>query len=161
MKFNTNTILSYFIKDIKDPKELAFYKGIKTRKTIQIFYKDELLYEIDSKDIFNYKTNICKTFYSYCNYKLYSYKTTNYKYKYLYYKNNNKIAVFNPYYIGYLYKQNKYLKKLVINYCSQNAYLINNKINYYKGYKYIFKDNEEDICKFSHSLIFIIDILLF
>jgi hypothetical protein len=38
-------ILSYFIKDIKDQNELAFYKQININNIIKIFYKDELLYE--------------------------------------------------------------------------------------------------------------------
>jgi hypothetical protein len=39
-----NNILSYFIKDIKDPIELAFYKQKNIDNTIEIFYKNELLY---------------------------------------------------------------------------------------------------------------------
>ena len=155
MKFNINTILSYFIKDIKYPKELAFYRGSKTNKTIKIFYKDELLYQIYSNNsIFNYKTNINKTPFTYCNYKLYSDKENNYKH--LYYKNDNDLVFCNPNCIWYYYIYNKYLKKKIISYTIEYKWLINIRINYYKGYKYIFKF-KQSICKFSQSLILIMN----
>ena len=32
MTTNTNNIISYFIKDITDPIERAYYRGIRTKK---------------------------------------------------------------------------------------------------------------------------------
>jgi hypothetical protein len=155
MKFNTNTILSYFIKDIKDPKELAFYNSIETNINLTIFYKDEPLYEISSNNyIFNYTTNISKYFNSYCNYKLYSYK--NRECKYLYYKNDKKLLIYNYNYIWYSYNQNKYFKKISISYISNNKYLLNIKLLYHKGSKYIFR-SIVNIHKFSQSLILIMN----
>jgi hypothetical protein len=55
-----NNILSYFIKDIKDPIELAFYKQKNIDNTIEIFYKNELLYILNYDIILNLKTNIIK-----------------------------------------------------------------------------------------------------
>ena len=52
-----NNILSYFIKDIKDPKDPEFLKGIKTYANIQIFYKDELIYRLNDYSC-NYINNI-------------------------------------------------------------------------------------------------------
>jgi hypothetical protein len=138
MTTNTNNIISYFIKDITDSIEWAYYRGIRTKKTIKIFYKDELIYEIGSKYICNYKTNIIKSVYSYGNYKLYSDK--NHKYKTLYYKNNNNISIYKTYsiyiynakFIKYTYKQNKYLKKTGIDYSIDNTFLIWIRLFYYK-----------------------------
>ncbi len=102
-----HNILSYFIKDIKDNQELAFYKKINTEDSIKIFYKDKLLYsividilyfilkpelkpkvkpELNSKLIYNLVYNIKKDYY---NNILYNYKiesNTKEKYVYLYYK---------------------------------------------------------------------------
>ena len=43
MKFNTNTILSYFIKDIKDPIELAKYSQFDTKYFIHIYKNNTFL----------------------------------------------------------------------------------------------------------------------
>jgi hypothetical protein len=157
MKTNINNILSYFIKDIKDPKELAFYTGIKTNINIQIFYKDELIYEIKFfpfKYICNCKKNTIQTNYSFNNYKVYSDK--HYKFKYLSYKNDNNIAKFNPNYIWYSYKQNKYLNKTNIKYIYNSKNLIIFILHYYKESKYIFKIKAV-FYKFNSSLILIVN----
>ena len=114
---NTNNILSYFIKDIKDPKEQALYKGIKTKQKIQIFHKDELIYEIEIS-LFkynrynNYKKNISMSYSIFYNYKLCLDKIN--KVKYLYYKNDKKLLISNYNYICYIYEQNKYLTKKIL-----------------------------------------------
>ena len=154
-----NNILSYFIKDIKDPKELAFYKSFNTTAYLEIFYKDELLYKmtfIPFNYCYNYKKNILKNFFLHCNYKLYSNKRC--KHKYLYYKNNNKISIANPDpdYIWYSYNQTKYLKKISISYKSNNKYLLNIKLLYHKGSKYIFRFTKNSII-FNQSLILIMN----
>jgi hypothetical protein len=157
MMTNTNNILSYFIKDIKDPKEQALYKGIKTKQKIQIFHKDELIYEIEIS-LFkyirynNYKKNISMSSYIFYNYKLYLDKIN--KVNYLYYKNDNKLLTYNYNYICYNYEQNKYLTKKNFIYKYNNTIRIATKFYYYKGYTYIFKFIES-VCKISHSLILI------
>jgi len=93
-----HNILSYFIKDIKDNQELAFYKQINTEDSIKIFYKDKLLYsividilyfilkpkvkpELNLKLIYNLVYNIKKDYY---NNILYNYKIeSNKKVKYV------------------------------------------------------------------------------
>ena len=154
MTTNTNNIISYFIKDITDPIEMAYYKGFRTKKTIKIFYKDKLIYDIDFKYIRNYKKNIIKSVYSYGNYKLYLYK--NEKCKYLYYKNDKKVLIYNYNYIKYTYKQNKYLKKKGIDYSIDNTFIIYIRLFYYKGYKYHFK-YKQLVHKFTHSQILIVN----
>jgi len=156
METNINNILSYFIKDIKDPKDPEFLKGIKTYANIQIFYKDELIYEINImpyKYYCNHITNICKNSYAFTNNKLASNKDS--KFKYLFYKNNRKVSVFDHNYIYYSYKQNKYLKKNLFHYSMINTKLII-RLHYYKGYKYFIKINKE-INKFTHSLILVVN----
>jgi hypothetical protein len=62
MNTRPNNILSYFIKDIKDAKERAFYKEINEPDFIQIFYKDEILYDTQGKSYcYNYINNTVKT----------------------------------------------------------------------------------------------------
>ncbi len=71
MSNQPNNILSYFIKDIKDAKERAFYKQVNYINCIQIFYKDKILYQIEIF-ITNYINNIRKARYFNCkeNYKI-------------------------------------------------------------------------------------------
>ena len=66
-----NNILSYFIKNIKDAKERAFYTQVNYINCIQIFYKDKILYKIEIF-ITNYINNIRKARYFYHkeNYKI-------------------------------------------------------------------------------------------
>ena len=104
-------ILSYFVKDIKDKNELAFYKQININNTIKILYKEELLFYmsyiiIHRKQIYNYKTNIKKDPYnnSFSNYKMMSIKNTC---VFLYYNKDNKINLINPNYIHFVFKHKK------------------------------------------------------
>ena len=57
-----NNILSYFIKDIKDTNERAFYKQINNIDCIRILYKDKIIYEYGRYYISNYLSNISKSF---------------------------------------------------------------------------------------------------
>jgi len=138
-------ILSYFVKDIKDKNELAFYKQININNTIKILYKEELLFYmsyiiIHRKQIYNYKTNIKKDPYnnSFSNYKIESVKN---KYVSLFYNKDNKIYgyIYNPNYIYYDYKHNKYLNKVFFTYVMEHKKLFICSIRYYNFYKYIYK----------------------
>jgi hypothetical protein len=138
-------ILSYFVKDIKDQHELAFYKQIITLNTIKIFYKDEILYIITNykmlcfyKGISDFKSNIIK---DYFNNTLSTYKSCSNKnkYVYLYYNKDNIIHIYNPNYIYYEFKHKKYLNKVCIKYLMKSRYLIISKIKYYNCSKYIYK----------------------
>ena len=137
-------ILSYFVKNIKDQNELAFYKQIITLNTIKIFYKDELLYNMTYyklcfyKKTFNFKSNIIK---DYLYNTLSTYKSSFNKNKYvcLYYNKDNKINSYNTNYIYYEFKHKKYLNKVCIKYVMKARYLIISKIKYYNCSKYIYK----------------------
>jgi len=155
MKHKFNNILSYFIKDINDPLERAFYKTKKPNNKIEIFYKDKLIYKIyfnTFQYIYDYKNNIIKRDSRYCNYKLYSDKAT--KYKKLFYNNNNTISKYNTKYIWYVYKQTKYFLKIRITYRIDNQIVIDNQVFYYNGYKYI-RRCVLTYNNFSHSQILI------
>jgi hypothetical protein len=140
---NKTNILSYFIKDIKDPIELAFYKQIKINNEVYIFYKKNLLYELDdfnsaTEIIWNYKQNIMK-FYTggIRNYKIYSCKYN--KYKLLYYKKDNIIKEYKYNdYIYYDYIYNKYLLKIKIEYRINETFLFENRIKYYNRFKFVY-----------------------
>jgi len=138
-----SNILSYFIKDIKDQHELAFYKQINTNNNIKIFYKDKVLYDINYyvinlSKIWNFKTNIIKDSYHniLINYKMMSRK---HKYGLLYYNKDNKINGGNPNYIYFEFKHKKYLNKVCIKYVMESKNLFMCSIRYYKCYKYIYK----------------------
>jgi hypothetical protein len=140
----TNNILSYFIKDIKSAKERAFYTQISDNGMIQIFYKDELIYTMKKNDYScNYINNKMKYWrYKYiATYKIFSNYHANYKY--LYYKKDNQINIYNLNYITfyYLYIYNKYLNKRYFNYVNNNKDLLNISIVYFKKYKYIKHNN--------------------
>jgi len=110
-----NNILSYFIKDIKEAKERAFYRQENHNNgIIKIFYKDEILYEMIN-NCYNYINNIAKVPSLKCilNYKIYF----NYilKYKCLYYKKDSQIRLNNPNYIRFNFIYNKYLNKKNFN----------------------------------------------
>ena len=135
-----NNILSYFIKDIKDATELAFYKQINHNNSIHIIYKYKLIYLFD-KYYYNYINNIIKG--STCkyidNYKICSNYGNNYKK--LYYNNDNKITFNNPrckcikFY--YLYLYNKYLNKNRFYYIINDNHVLILYIKNYNQYKYI------------------------
>ena len=117
---------SYFIKDIKDATELAFYKQV-NNNDIQIFYKDELIYSLNDYSC-NYINNISKQYY----YKyIESYKIcSNYMHtvKYLFYKKDNTIDFPSSSYIKVNFIYNKYFNKIRLFYVS---------IIYSNCYKYI------------------------
>jgi len=112
MNNQPNNILSYFIKDITDAKERAFYKEIKDLNYVQIDYKDKILYKIKDNFCYNYINKITKgkSFKFISTYKICSNYAS--KYKYLYYKNHD---INNYIMVNFTY--NKYLKKLNFHYC--------------------------------------------
>jgi hypothetical protein len=150
MNTRPNNILSYFIKNIKDAKERAFYRQINEPGFIQIVYKDEILYEIICDCFYNYINNIIKvkSFKFIVNYNIWS--NYNNFYKYLYYKQDRKIGITNRNYINYHFTYNKYLKKIKFQYIIDNKYILNISIIYFKKYKYIIKNSNGN--RFSHKL---------
>jgi hypothetical protein len=104
---NNTNILSYFIKDIKDPTERNFYKQKNIDNIIEIVYKDKRLFMINKNftpnHIYNYKTNIAITN-ALCNYKIEI--NNKHKVKIIFYKKDKEILTLNYYFI-----YNKYLVK--------------------------------------------------
>ena len=143
-----NNILSYFIKDITDPKECSLYEQKNINNTIRIFYKDKIIYQIVHNTfkpyiIWNYKNNFSIEYFSerITNYKINSCKST--KYKELFYKKDNKIANRNAKYLAnciyYNYEHIKYLIKTYIGYIIANKTILAIIIEYCNGYKYLYK----------------------
>jgi hypothetical protein len=142
-----NNILSYFIKDIKDPKECALYKQMNTTSnTIDIFYKGNLIhriqhYKLKAEICWNYTNNIIKEYLSgrIINYKFDSNKRR--KYKTLFYKKDKIISKVNENHILYTFNYNKYLIKKYLDYLAEFKSLLCIKIKYYNGciYKYIYR----------------------
>ena len=131
MNNHHDNILSYFIKDIKDATELAFYKEVNNNRLIEIFYKDKKLYKLS---INNYSYNYIHDIVKHSAYKYIHKSNMSYNYKNniktLYYESNNSITFrFNIY--------NKYLKKKEFNYQIKRKSLLYVYIFYYKKYKYI------------------------
>jgi len=162
----TNNILSYFIKDTKDPKEFALYKQMNTTNNIEILYKGKLLYKLRHYKLqpeicWNYKTNIIKKYFSrnIINYKINSNKRL--KKKALFYKKANKIAETNGNYISYSCIYNKYLIKNSFYYVAEFTSLLYIKSKYYNGYIYkyisisIYKNNCNH--KYKHVQILIMN----
>ena len=142
MNNRSNNILSYFIKDIKDTKELAFYKQVNfNNNRINIKYKDEILYEIHGKYCYNLINNVvkCLALKYRVNYKIYYSFCSNFKN--LYYKKDNLLTSYNPNYIGFRFNYNKYLKTIAIKYFSNNICLLYVYIIYSNKYKYIINYN--------------------
>jgi hypothetical protein len=136
----SNNILSYFIKDIKDATELAFYKQKNHNTIIYILYKDRLIYKIDNY-CYNYIHNIVKSLsikfirkFNICH----DYRNN---YKYLYYKNDNTIKDYNSNFIRYFFTCKKYLNKKNLLYSSKTKSILFVSIIYYKKYKYIRNHN--------------------
>ena len=157
-----NNILSYFIKDIKDPKECALYKQINTTTTtIEIFYKGLMIYYIRhyklKKEIsWNYINNIIKDYSSgrIINYKIDYNKRL--KYKAIYYKKDKKISRGNKHNcIKYEFIYNKYLIKKNFDYVIKFKSLLYTRIEYYNGYKYLYKDINN--YKYKHVQILIMN----
>ena len=153
-----NNILSYFTKDIKDIRELVFYKQIKYNNGIKIFYKDKLIliYNIHYYYCYNYINNIFKSpslKYIYKSKISYYSKSNN---KTLYYKNNDTFNINNPNYINFYYLYNKYLNKIRFHYSIDGEELLFTYIIYYKNYKYIRTRNNKNIkLKFTSAQILI------
>jgi hypothetical protein len=131
----SNNILSYFIKDIKDDKR-PFYIQVNNKDNISIFYKNDLLYYI-GLSIRNYINNIIKSksFKFISTHKICS--NSNNNFKFLYYKNDKKINFGNKNYIEIYFTYNKYLNKQIFNYFVNNNYLLLISIIYYTRYKFI------------------------
>ena len=112
-----NNILSYFIKDIKDATELAFYKEVNNNRIIEIFYKDKKLYKLSINIYsYNYIHDIIKhSALKYIHKSNISYDYTN-KCKALYYKNDTKILNYNPNNITYDFTYTKYFNKISLYY---------------------------------------------
>ena len=140
MNKRPNNILSYFIKDIKDATELAFYKQVIDNGMIQIFYKDKLIYGMNEYSC-NYINNIIKNS---CLKYIDTYKNGSYsthKTKFLYYKKDNTIKLPSLNYIRVNFIYNKYFNKRRFYYCINNKYLLFVSILYSKKYKYIMNCN--------------------
>ena len=135
-------ILSYFIKDIKDPIKCAMYKQNNSENYITIWYKHEIIFLIDEKNIFNYINNIYKsriTNNTKGNYKILSWIN----FKHLYYKRDSNIRFNNTNYITFIWViYTKYLIKTAFYYISNNVLLFRNKVKYYNRYKYISEISE-------------------
>jgi len=143
-----NNILSYFIKDIKDPNECALYKQINTTNTIEIFYKDEKIYKLRHDRImhnklktltsYNYKNNVIIDYLSerIINSKIDSNKK--FKFKTLFYKKDMKISKAYDNYVIYGFIYNKYLIKKDFNYVIEYKSVLSITIEYYNGYKYLY-----------------------
>jgi len=156
-----NNIVSYFIKDIKDPKEYALYKQFNNiNNDIKIFYKGKLIYYIKHyklKPVFiwNYKTNIIKDYFTgrIINYKI-DY-TKSLKNKALFYKKDKIILKINDTYILYEFIYNKYLIKNFFDYVIEDKDVLIINIQYYNGYKYLYKTKNN--YKYKHVQILIMN----
>jgi hypothetical protein len=156
-----NNILSYFIKDSKDPFKLTFYKQ---NNSIYFFNKNELLYRIryyhlkSDITVWKYKNNIMIDYYigRIKNYKIDSLKQS--KQKILYYKKDENLRRSNYNYIFYEYIYTKYLQKIRYNYVIENECLLSIEIKYYNRYKYINNyKNRYRYCIYKHDHIFIMN----
>jgi len=137
-----NNILSYFIKDFKDPRKKADYKQINTPSYVIIFYKDMLLYQVTHSYIYKHLSNIrqLRNLDFISNYKIQHNKLINYK-QLFYKKDNNSVsAIDNINYISYVYIKNKYLNKLDFYYCINDILLLSIIIEYSNKCKYIYKE---------------------
>jgi len=135
-----NNILSYFIKDIKDPIELAKYRQYNTSNFIQIYYNDNIIYIHNRLYFFIYNliNNITKSnnLACICNNIIYFEKNSHFKK--LFYNKDNKI--FNHYanFISYIYNKDSYLYKPYLFYRINNITILSTTIKYYNGSKYIY-----------------------
>jgi hypothetical protein len=153
-----NNILSYFIKDIKDSKESALYTQTNNNNYSVIYYKDKKLYKtmftkLCPKICWNYKNNVIIEYFSgnIINYKIDSNKRL--KYKALFYKKDKIISKINDNYILYEFIYNKYLIKNFFDYVIDDKDLLCINIQYYNGYKYLYKDKNNYKYKYVQILI--------
>ena len=132
---DNNNILSYFIKDIKDPDEHAHYIQVAGGDFIMIGYKKKSIFEIDGDHIYNYNLNIYKIRFTKTrsNYKIYTYDNI----KHLFYKHDKNIKVGNKNHITFYFIYKKYLVKIDFSYINNNMTLLNNMVKYHNGFKYI------------------------
>ena len=151
---NKNNILSYFIKDIKDPIEIALYKQIIYNDHINICYKNYILCRIYKNYILNYISNIYKsniTEIIKCNYKIRVYKNS----KQLFYKHDKRITTFNCNFISvsYIYKKYQVIQyfEYTINY--RSVFITYKK--YFNGYKYIITQYKKN--KYTTNIILILN----
>jgi hypothetical protein len=134
-----NNILSYFIKDIIDAKELAFYKQVNNTNNFRILYKNKIIFEYGRYYISNYLYNIMKSIN--VNYMFNNKIRANYteKYKLLFYKKDANLRYINTNYILIVFYRGKYIKKHHLDYCIDITHLLTTNIKYYNLYKYIYK----------------------
>ena len=150
-----NNILSYFIKDIKDAKELALYKQTYYNNYKTIWYKNEIIFKINIIHIYNYIFNIYKSSIIKCirsNYKISSY----FNRKILYYKHDKTVKYGSSNYIMFYFIYKKYLVKTHFSYVINNISLLNIEIKYSNGYIYIsnlYKRNN----KYTNNIILIMN----
>ena len=134
-------ILSYFIKDIKDPLELDKYRQLNTKSDIFIEYNNSLIYHYFKygNHSYNYITNISKENNLEIIYTARICYKTKANCKFLFYNKDNKIALINSKYIGYNYIYNKYgnLCKQYFYYKINDIVMLVIKIQYYNRSKYI------------------------
>ena len=145
-------ILSYFIKDIKDPIEMAKYSQSNSEYDIKILYDPLVLIYHHSKYynyIYNYNNNITKSSclrYIYTNSKFSSNSIR--PHKYLYYNKDNKIKHHSSYsynYIEYHFICYKYMCKIYYRYRIDYYSVLSIKIKYYNRSKYIYYENTYNI----------------
>jgi len=137
-----NNILSYFIKDIKDPIELDKYIQYNNEYYISIIYNNTSIYRHNTyyKYIYNYITNISKVNYLkhiYTN-RICINKIANHKS--LFYKKDNKVDNISSNYIGYTYI---YLCKTNFLYRINNNNILYIIIRYYNRFKYIYYNDNK------------------
>ncbi len=149
-----NNILSYFIKDIKDPIELAKYSQYDTDNFITIYNNDKIIFVYNKLDnsIHDLKNNIYKSKYIHSNNKIYYAKYSNYK-QVSYYK-DNKIETNVISYISYsIYVYNKfsYLCKQFFSYKINNMNPLIITIEYYNGFKYMYYDYKYNDLKIEYK----------
>jgi hypothetical protein len=133
-----NNILSYFIKDIKEPINRAFYKQTNyDNGLIVIYYKNESIFKLYRKYVYKYIINITYSIAGNirCNYKIASYSG----YKYLYYKHDNNIKFNNYNKIAFHFIHKKYMLKGYFEYIIDKLLFLSTIIKYYNGYKYLSK----------------------
>jgi len=151
---NNTNILSYFIKDIKDPTERNFYKQKNIDNIIEIVYKYKRLFMINKNfipnHIYNYKTNIAITN-ALCNYKIEISKK--HKVKIIFYKKDKEILTLNYNFIAYYFIYNKYLVKTFLYYLVDNINYTYIRIKYYNMHKYIYNTGYVFKYKYSHICI--------
>jgi hypothetical protein len=155
MNIKTN-ILSYFIKDIKDPIRCAMYKQNNYEESITICYKNEVIFIINIENICNFINNIYKSRSinnNKCNYKIGS----SIKFKQLFYKHDKNIKCSNRNYITFNYViYKKYTIKTYFNYINNNILLFSIEVKYYNGYKYIIKPYNRKK-KYTNNIILIMN----